>query len=227
LRRYLLEEAYEVLDAIDKEDMLALTEELGDVLLQIVLHAQIAIDNSEFNMSDVLRTINQKMVRRHPHVFSTTTVEDANEVVVNWQAIKQQEKAENGKGNESLLDGVPKTMPALMLAYEYQSRAAKAGFDWDEIGDVRAKIIEELDEVLDAKTDAERADEIGDVLFVMVNWARWLKVEPETALRETGAKFYRRFNFIEQRVRETGNPMSKFSLADLETFWDEAKSNGL
>ena len=227
LRQYLLEEAYEVLEAIDQEDPQALAEELGDLMLQIVLHTQIAIDNGEFHMTDVMRQVNQKMVRRHPHVWSTSTVKDAEEVVLNWQAIKQQEKAENGKGDQSLLDSIPKTLPALMLALEYQARAAKVGFDWDEISDVRAKINEELDETLAAKTAKERADEIGDVLFVMVNWARWLKIDPESALRDTSAKFYRRFSFIEQRVRETGKQMTDFTLAELDTFWNAAKKSGL
>lgn len=227
LRQYLLEEAYEVLEAIDQEDTQALAEELGDLMLQIVLHTQIAIDNGEFRMTDVMRKINQKMVRRHPHVWSTSTVDDAEEVVLNWQAIKQQEKAENGKGDQSLLDSIPRSLPALMLALEYQARAAKVGFDWDVIDDVRAKINEELDEALAAETPEERADEIGDVLFVMVNWARWLKIDPESALRDTSAKFYRRFSFIEQRVRESGKPMTDYTLAELDAFWDEAKSNGL
>jgi tetrapyrrole methylase family protein/MazG family protein len=227
LRQYLLEEAYEVLEAIDQDDPKALAEELGDLMLQIVLHTQIAIDDGEFYMTDVMRHVNQKMIRRHPHVWSTATVTDAEEVVLNWQAIKQQEKAENGNGDQSLLDSIPKTLPALMLALEYQARAAKVGFDWDEIGDVRAKINEELDEALAATTAEERADEIGDVLFVMVNWARWLKIDPESALRDTSAKFYRRFSFIEQRVRETGKQMTDYPLAQLDAFWDEAKDNGL
>lgn len=227
LRKYLLEETYEVLEAIDRNDLQALAEELGDLMLQIVLHTQIATEAGDFRMIDVFKHINQKMVRRHPHVFSTVSVESADEVVTNWQAIKQQEKAENGKQAESLLDSVPKNVPALMLAYEYQARAAKVGFDWDEIGDVRKKINEEMDEALAAVTDAERADEIGDVLFVLVNWARWLSVEPENALRDTSAKFYRRFNYIERQVRATGKSMTAFTLAELDAFWDEAKAHGL
>ena len=227
LRQYLLEETYEVLETLDRGDITALQEELGDLLLQIVLHTQIAIDNGEFRMTDVLRHICDKMIRRHPHVWSDVAVQNADEVLVNWQVIKQREKAANGQANGSLLDGVPKTLPALMLAYQYQARAAKVGFDWDKIEGVRAKISEELDEVMAATTDAERAEELGDVLFVLVNWARWLNVEPESALRDTVAKFYRRFSFVEQRVRESGQPMTGYTLAELDVFWAEAKAKGL
>lgn len=229
LRKYLLEEAYEVLETIDQNDTDELYRELGDVMLQIVLHTQIAIDDGEFKMTDVLRHVNEKMVRRHPHVFATTIVSDADEVVTNWEAIKAQEKAANGKTEEaeSLLDSIPKALPALLWAYQSQDRAAHVGFDWKVIDDVRAKIDEELDEIFQAETDDERMKEFGDLLFVLVNWGRWLKIDAENALRLTNAKFYRRFSHVEARVRETNKPMTDFSLEELDAFWDEAKAKGL
>jgi tetrapyrrole methylase family protein / MazG family protein len=228
LRQYLLEEAYEVLEAIDAGDTDELYKELGDLMLQIVLHTQIAIDNGEFHMTDVLRHINEKMVRRHPHVFATTDVADAEEVVTNWEAIKAQEKAEQGEAEpEALLASVPQALPALLLALKYQDRAARVGFDWEQIADVRAKINEELDEVLAAQTDEDRAAEMGDVLFVIVNWARWLKIDPENALRLTNAKFRRRFDYVERRTREQGKPMTDFALSELDALWEEAKAQGL
>jgi tetrapyrrole methylase family protein / MazG family protein len=225
LRPYLLEEAHEVLEAIDSGDSDALYEELGDLLLQIVLHTQIAIDDGEFNMTDVLRTVNRKMIHRHPHVWGTVDVENAEEVKANWETIKQQEKAQNGTTRASLLDGIPKGLPALMQAYKYQHKAAKVGFDWTDVSDVLAKIREEIDEILAAKTDQDRAQESGDLLFAIVNWIRWLNVDdPESALREANAKFYRRFRYIEEKVER---PMNEYTLQELDALWDEAKAKGL
>ena len=231
LRQFLIEEAYEVLDAIEAEDPVALYEELGDVLLQVVLHAQIATDNGDFQMADILRHINAKMIRRHPHVWGDLQADDmdAYKVVVNWEALKRQEKAALGKADEYLLDSIPKNLPALLQAHQYQSRAAKVNFDWAQVDDVIAKVREEIDEVLAADTDEHRQEEIGDLLFVLVNWARWLKVEPEIALREANQKFYRRFRYIEQQVRANGNgkALNEHSLAELDALWDAAKATGL
>ncbi len=227
LRQYLIEEAYEVLDAIEAEDPVALCEELGDLLLQIVLHAQIATDNGDFQMADVLRHINAKMIRRHPHVWSDVDADNPEQVVTNWEALKRQEKATLGKEEEYLLDSIPAQLPALLQAHQYQSRAAKVNFDWEQVGDVIAKVREEIDEVLAAETDAQRQEEIGDLLFVLVNWARWLKVEPEIALREANHKFYRRFRYIEQQVRANGKALNEHSLAELDALWDAAKAAGL
>lgn len=227
LRKYLLEEAHEVLEAIDNEDPKALSEELGDLLLQIVLHTQIAIDDGEFRMTDVLSTINKKMIRRHPHVWSDVSVKDADQVVTNWDAIKKAEHQEKGTERESLLDGVPKGLPALMQANEYTARAAKPGFDWHSVDDVAAKVREELDEVLAADDEAHRAEEMGDLLFAIVNWARWLGIEPETALRQANTKFYRRFRYIEDAVAANGKPMTDYSLDALDALWNEAKAKGL
>ena len=217
-----------MLEAIDSGDTDELYKELGDVLLQIVLHAQIAIDDGEFHMTDVLRHVNEKMVRRHPHVFATTDVEDAEEVVVNWEAIKAEERAAAGdEKRKSVLDGVPNALPALMIAFKYQDKAARAGFDWPQIDGVRDKILEELDEVLAAQTDEERMEEIGDLIFVLANWARWLKIEPEDALRQTNRKFYRRFRHVEERAAASGKSLTDHTLEEMNIYWDEAKAKGL
>lgn len=230
LRQYLIEEAYEVLEAIDNGDYESLSEELGDLLLQIVLHTQIAIDDGEFNMTDVLHQINAKMIRRHPHVFGETAVDNAAQVVLNWEALKQQEKIANGSAHtrQSLLDGIPKGLPALQQAYRYQAKAAKPGFDWENVSDVLAKVREEIAEIENAQTAEDRAEEVGDLLFAIVNWARWLGVsDPETALRNTNQKFYRRFRYIEQQAGRAGKPLSAFTLAELDAWWNAAKAEGL
>lgn len=229
LRQFLLEEAYEVLDVIDQGDTDALAGELGDLLLQVVLHTQIAIDDGEFHMTDVLRRINEKMVRRHPHVFGTTQVENADQVVTNWEAIKRTEKAANGSEKpESLLASIPKGLPALLQAYQYQARAAKIGFDWDNIGDVWAKVEEELREVEAEKGNPDaQGREMGDLLFALVNWSRWLKIEPENALREANARFARRFAYVEQQASQNGRTMTDYTLNELDAFWNAAKAQGL
>lgn len=224
LRPYLLEETYEVLDALDGGDVAALREELGDLLLQIVLHTQIAVDNGEFRMTDVIATINEKIVRRHPHVWGATEVNDEQDVKVNWDRLKQAEENHQGK---SRLDGVPKSLPALSQSYSYQDRAARVGFDWETIEPVIAKVREELDEALSAEDADARANEIGDLLFAVVNLARWLGVEPESALRGANARFYRRFAYIEQQAAAQGRDLDKMSLADMDALWDDAKANGL
>ena len=229
LRPYLLEEAYETLDAIDNGDAKALYEELGDLMLQIVLHTQIAIDEGEFNMTDVLRHINHKMIRRHPHVWGAgDTKLTAEGVLVNWEALKRQEKNDNGKGDESLLDSIPRQLPALLQAHQYQYRAAKVGFDWDDIADVYAKIEEELAEIQAVLDDPDALNaEFGDLLFALVNWGRWLKIEPEIALREANARFARRFHFVEQSAAAGGKPMNAYTLTELDAFWNDAKAQGL
>ncbi|KXK20104.1 MAG: MazG family protein [Chloroflexi bacterium OLB15] len=227
LRKYLLEETYEVLETLDREDSPALQEEMGDLLLQIMLHTQIGVDDGEFRMSDVIRTLNEKLIRRHPHVWGDVAVNGADQVVTNWDAIKQQEKAGKPEKPVSLLDGVPRELPALMRAYEYTSRAAKVGFDWENVQDVIAKLHEEIDEVQTAATEADRAGEIGDVLFVVVNWARQLKIDPETALRESSERFYRRFHFIEEKLAEQGKPFSDSNLLEMDELWNQAKVHGL
>lgn len=225
LRRYLLEETYEVLEALDAEDAPALAEELGDLLLQIVLHAQIATEDGEFRMTDILSTVGRKMIRRHPHVWGETVVDSAGAVVRNWEAIKQAEKG--NKRAESLLDGVPLELPALFRALRLTEKAAKPGFDWASADDVLAKVREELDEVLTATDDAHRAEEMGDLLFVIANWARKLNIDPESALRAANAKFARRFQHVERAAAAQGKPLSAFDLAQMDTWWNEAKARGL
>ncbi len=227
LRKYLLEETHEVLEAIDADDPQALSEELGDLLLQVVLHTQIAIDDGEFRMGDVLSQINHKLIRRHPHVWGAAEVDNAEQVVTNWEAIKKIERAGKPVQRELLLDGVPKGMPALLQAYEYTSKAAKPGFDWERIEDVTAKVREELDEVITATSAEHTAEEVGDLLFVLVNWARWLDVEPESALREANAKFYRRFHYIETEAAAQGKPLESMTLAEMDALWNLAKADGL
>lgn len=229
LRPYLLEEAYEVLEAIDDGDPAELAGELGDLLLQIVLHTQIAIEDGEFYMSDVLSKVNHKMIRRHPHVWGTVDVDgDAEQVVSNWEQIKQAEHAERGVQRESILDGIPKASPALLVAHKYQARAARVGFDWPDVSGVQDKVREELAEIMSAASDAERAHEIGDLIFVLVNWLRWLNVDdPEAILRGVNTKFYRRFRYIEEQAAEQGRAMETMSLADQDALWNEAKRQGL
>ena len=225
LRPFLIEEAHEVLEALDADDPQALYEELGDLLLQILLHTQIATDLGEFKMTDLLRHLNEKMIRRHPHVFGDVEATgDLAQLSRIWHEVKQAEKADEGEGPISMLDGIPRGAPALFVAHQYSQRAAKAGFDWDDITGVEEKFKEELAEVLSANSSAERVKEIGDLIFVLVNWLRWLGVDdPESLVRETNAKFYRRFRFVEQRAAKDGKPLAEFSLDVLDTWWQEAK----
>lgn len=226
LRKYLLEETYEVIDAIDAEDPRRLMEELGDLLLQVVLHAQVAVDEGEFTMAGVIRHIDAKLKRRHPHVWGDVDVNgSADQVRVNWEHIKAAERKEQGDEHKSLLDGVPKAMPALAQAHAYDQRAASVGFDWDDQQGVIAKLREEIQEVLDASTPAERFHEIGDVLLVVAVWARWLGLDPEDALRAANRRFHERFAHVERRARELGRPLSSMSLAEMESLWSEAKDN--
>lgn len=224
LRTSLLEETYEVLAALDAQDMEALCEELGDLQMQIVMHAQIASEEGEFRMSDVLSGIHRKIVFRHPHVFGEVKVDGTSGVLVNWEKLKAAERKAKGQdGEKGLLDGVPKTYPALSQAQAYQSRAARVNFDWTEIDGVLQKVHEELKEVADAPDAEHRASELGDLLFAVVNLVRWYKVDAESALRETNLRFQRRFSHVEKRVKENGRQLGELSLAELDVYWDEAK----
>ncbi len=225
LREYLLEEAYEVLEALDAGNADSLREELGDLLLQIVLHAQIATEDAEFSMAQIIESINAKMIARHPHVWGDVKVENADQVVANWEEIKQKEKQVLAEGGEtetkSILDGVPKALPALAQAEKYQGRAARVGFDWPGVEGVLGKLQEEIAELQAAESDAHRAEELGDVLFSLVNLARWYKLDPEVVLRETNRKFARRFGYIEQHA---GRPLKELSLQEMDALWDAAKA---
>ena len=223
LKKYLLEEAHEFLAAVDAEDDYAMIEELGDVLLQVFLHAQIGEDNGYFNLEEVLASISEKMIRRHPHVFGDVSVEDADEVIANWEDIKRAEK-EQAEGR--LLDGEYRAESSLQTAYNYQKKAAKVGFDWPDVEDAWAKFIEEMKEFQHEMTEgssATRLDEFGDVLFTLVNVARFYKISPEEAMLHANEKFARRFGYIEQQVKASGKDFAAFTLEELDSFWNEAK----
>lgn len=224
LRPNLLEEAYEVLEALDKDDPEALREELGDLLLQIVLHAQIATEGGEFQMPEVIAGIDAKIKRRHPHVWGTTQVNGAAEVSQNWERIKKQERAQHGEEGRSLLDGVPRTLPALAQAQDYGTRAARVGFDWPDVQGVIEKVREELRELEAAQTPEERAHEVGDVLFTVVNWARWLGVDAESALRAANRRFAERFAYLEAQARQRGKTVETMAPEALDALWNEAKA---
>jgi tetrapyrrole methylase family protein/MazG family protein len=226
LRPYMLEEAYEVLDALDSGDLAALREELGDLLLQIVLHSQIAVDDGSFRMADIIAGINAKIIHRHPHVWGSVDVANDQDVKVNWDKLKQAEKQEH-ENRQSRLDGVPKSLPALSQAFSYQDRAARVRFDWETIEPVIAKVHEEINEINAAQDTGSRESEIGDLLFAVVNWARWLGVDPESALRETNNRFYRRFHYIEQQAAAQDRSVDQLSLAEMDALWEAAKDSGL
>ncbi|MBS4198022.1 bifunctional methyltransferase/pyrophosphohydrolase YabN [Lederbergia citri] len=229
LKKYLIEEAYELLDAIDRDDIDNMIEELGDVLLQIMLHAQIGEDEGMFSIEDVIEAISEKMVRRHPHVFGDVQAESSEQVVANWAEIKAKEKnAETSK--KSLLDGTSKGLPALLRSFDYQKLAAKVGFDWGAPEGAWEKVKEEMQEFEDELTNGNKQEqlfELGDLLFALVNVARLLDIHPEEALQTSNEKFFRRFSFIESKVRESGKPIEKYTLEELDQFWNDAKKAGL
>lgn len=241
IRKYTLEEVYEVFDAIEREDWEELKGELGDLLLQVLFYAQMADEPGHFSIADVLETLNRKLVRRHPHVFGDEAAAaagnraegmetdgiDSGQVLRNWEEIKKHEKKQAGAGEEGLLHGVPRSMPALAEAAKLGSKAAKVGFDWPEVSGLLSKVREETAEIeaeLEGVQEKERvAEEVGDLLFTAVNLARHLKVDPEMALRDANAKFRRRFAAMEQT---SGEPLEGLSLEQLEALWAEAKRGG-
>ena len=229
LRSFMIEEAYETLEALDDADMALFCEELGDLLLQILLHAQIATEDGSFTMSDILRRVNEKMIRRHPHVWGDVDVQGDSAIATqNWEAIRRAEKAGKDRQDESLLDGLPKAMPALLVAQRYSQRAATVGFDWDDVSGVQDKAREEFAEIFAAENDADQAREIGDLIFVLVNWLRWLDVtDAESLLREINAKFYRRFTYLERQAKRESREVSDYTLDELEAMWQAAKRAGL
>ena len=219
----LMEEAYEALDALESGNRDHLTEELGDLLLQIVFQAQIAAEEGSFNFAAVAQGIADKLVRRHPHIFGDVTVADTADVLRNWDAIKKTEK----KARKSALDGVPKHVPPLHRAYQLQKRAARVGFDWSDINDVYAKVDEEVAEMKAAVATGDRRcviEELGDVLFSVVNVARFMKVDPAYALEMTNAKFLRRFTAVEDEIIASGRRMKDCTLADMDAIWDRLRA---
>jgi tetrapyrrole methylase family protein/MazG family protein len=225
LRPYLLEETYEVLTALDSEDADSLREELGDLLLQVVLHSQIASEYGEFSMLDVLRGIHEKLVRRHPHVFSGLEVKDKQIVLQNWEKLKSAERDETGKINTGVLNGVSPTLPALVQAQSYQERVNRVGFDWQNIQGVFEKISEEISEVSQADSQNAREDEIGDLLFAVVNLARWFNIDAESALRSANNRFRHRFEALESTVQSQGRSVSELALEELNAIWDAIKGH--
>ncbi|MCR6632162.1 MAG: nucleoside triphosphate pyrophosphohydrolase [Magnetospirillum sp.] len=223
---YTIEEAYEVADAIDHGDMAALKDELGDLLFQVVFHAQMAKDGDAFTFDDVATAIADKMVRRHPHVFGDAAVRDAETQTVAWEATKAEERA--AKGHDSVLDGVARALPPMTRALKLQNRAARVGFDWPQAADVLAKIAEEAAEIkyeIDVAAPHERLeDEMGDILFACVNLARKLKIDPERALKRANAKFDRRFRHVEAGLRADGRRPEDATLDEMEALWVDAKT---
>jgi len=242
LRPNMIEEAYEAVDAIDADDSESLREELGDLLLQVALHAQIAEEAGEFTLEDVYETVNAKLIRRHPHVFGEAKAADAKEVLGIWQDAKRKEKQSAGEsavgsrqsadGKSSVLSpqssvlfgGLPRSMPGLAYSQAMQGRAARVGFEWPNREGVLEKLREEVNELASAKTPENQREELGDILFVLVDWARWHGIESEDAMRAANAKFYRRFGVIERAVAASGRDWSSFTLDELESFWQQAKA---
>ncbi len=219
LRSHLLSECYEVLEALDGGEPDKLCEELGDLLLQILLHAQIARDEGEFDIDDVIESIATKIVRRHPHVFGTEKAASAEEVTHIWE---EQKKGEREEGT-SVLEGVPDSMPALARAYEISRRAVRMGFEWEDIEGVIDKLVEEIGEIKDTVTREEKEKEFGDLLFTLVNVARWEGIDAEAALREANRKFSRRFAYMEELCRQRGLNFPELSFKEKDGLWEEAK----
>lgn len=237
LRPYVIEEAYEVVQALDDGDPGALCEELGDLLLQVVFHAQIASERGEFDIGDVCDAISDKLIRRHPHVFGDARVEGSAGVLANWERIKANEK---GRAEPSILDDIPAHLPSLLRAYKLQQRAARVGFDWPDVRGALAKVHEELGEfnealaaagdppghVERAGADPRVAEELGDLLFALVNVSRFLGIDPEVALFATTRKFTQRFAEVEAGAKSEGRSMEDMSLAEMDAYWEKAKRRG-
>ncbi len=220
IKAALLEETYEAIEAIDMKDYNELKSELGDLLLHIVFHAAIARENNIFSIDDVIDSITDKMIRRHPHVFGDVKVDGTKDILRNWEEIKMNE------GREALLDGVPKNMPGLARAFRLQEKASKVGFDWEKKEDVWKKVIEEIEEMHEmerAGNTVEFEKELGDVFFALTNYARFLGVNPENALRYTNEKFIARFGYVEKKIKESGRKLSESTLEEMDKYWEESK----
>ena len=222
LRYLTIEETYELSDAILEKDMDGIKKELGDLMLHLVFYSKIASESNSFTIHDVLNTITEKLIHRHPHIFGDVKVKDAREVHDNWEKIKLQEK-----GNQSVLSGVPGSLPAGVKACRIQEKASGVGFDWDHSEQVWDKIVEELGELKEAvETDQshkEKEQELGDLLFAVINYARFIDVNPEDALERTNKKFIKRFQFIEEKAKKAHKPLQEMTLEEMDVFWKEAK----
>ena len=223
-----IEEAYEVVESIDNKDYDELKKELGDLLLHVIFHSVIAEEGNNFELEDVITSIKEKLIRRHPHVFGDVVVENSEHVKKNWESIKLKE------GRNSVLDGVPEIMPALQRAYRLQEKASKVGFDWNNKEDIWKKVVEEIEEMhreevksqkskVKDEVNEELENEIGDVFFALVNYARFLKINPENALRKTNSKFIKRFNYIEKKLKENGKNINESNLEEMDVYWNESK----
>ncbi len=222
LKPYLIEEAYEVFDAIENNDNDNLKEELGDLLYQIYAHAAIAEEEGRFNIDEIAEGIIKKMIFRHPHVFGNEKLNNKEEVIDKWEALKKKEKKEK----ESILDGVPVHLPALLRAYRIQQKASRIGFDWEKIDDVKAKLDEEINEfknALDENKSEKIFEELGDILFTLVNISRFININPEEALSKTTKKFVKRFRYIEKELRQAGKNFTDMTLKELDEIWERAK----
>jgi XTP/dITP diphosphohydrolase len=226
LRPLTIEETYELGDAILENDLQEVKKELGDLILHMVFYAKIGSEQGAFDITDVLNGICDKLIHRHPHIYGDVKVKDEQEVKANWEKIKLAEKAKNGSTEKSVLEGVPRGLPSMVKAIRVQDKARGVGFDWDNKEQVWEKVHEELDELkreVDAGTD-KQADELGDVLFSMVNYARFLGIDPDEALERTNRKFIRRFQFLEQESRKDGRKLGEMTLAEMDAYWERSKS---
>ncbi len=217
-----IEEAYEVVESIDNKNFDELKVELGDLLLHVIFHSVIAEEENKFKLDDVIGSIQAKLIRRHPHVFGSKEVQGAEDVKRNWETIKLSE------GRNSVLEGVPENLPALQRAYRLQEKASKVGFDWDKKEQVWAKVIEEIEEMHKSEKEETREElenEVGDVFFAMVNYSRFLNINPEYALRNSIKKFIKRFNYIEDKVNESGRKIHESNLEEMDKYWNESKKN--
>ncbi len=225
LRYLTIEETYELSDSILEKDMDGIRKELGDLMLHLVFYSRIASESGYFDIKDVLDNINAKLIHRHPHIFGDVKVRDAREVRDNWEKIKLQEK-----GNRSVLSGVPNALPAMVKAYRIQEKASGVGFDWDHADDVWNKVLEEMQELKEAvhagASQEDKEHELGDLLFAIINYARFVDVNPEDALERTNRKFMKRFQYIEEKAKEGQKPLNEMSLDEMEVFWNEAKKLG-
>ena len=224
LKGDLIEESYEVIEAVDAKDATKLQEELGDLLMQVMLHAQIAKDDGNFSINEVIQSITEKLIRRHPHVFGGVEVGDAEEVLANWEAIKRQESGYEDR--KSVLDGIPNMLPSLLRAQKIQRRAARVGFDWDHISDVLPKLEEEIREIKACIESGDQENiemEVGDLLFSVVNLCRFLDVQAEEALRKANRKFINRFKAMEIELERRGKTFADYDLTGLDEIWEEAK----
>lgn len=216
-----LEETYEVIEAIDSKDYDELKKELGDLLLHVVFHSKIAEENNNFRLEDVIGYVQEKLIRRHPHVFGDVEVSGAGEVKKNWEQIKLSE------GRKSVLEGVPRQLPSLQRAYRLQEKASKIGFDWENKEDVWKKVIEEIEEMHASEKSGNKDElesEIGDVFFSLVNYSRFLNVNPENALRRTVEKFIKRFDYVQMKIEETGRKVYESNLQEMDKYWEESKN---